>query len=186
MEPEKIQEVEAAKPTAIQEQQALIRALYPTAKREELVKLWYLSQQYGLDPVKNEIYMIGYGGKYSYLIGIGGYLKIANNHPDFDGLESDSVYQGDKLIRREDRSIFIEYGEAHMAFDHSKIIGAYANVFRKGRTIAASAFVPWKDYNKPTEMWKKFPNAMIIKTAESIAIKRAFVITGIEKDEDEE
>lgn len=172
--------------TADTRQQSLIRALYPNAKREELVKLWYLSQQYGLDPIKNEIYMIGYGGKSSYLIGIGGYLKIANNHPDFDGLESDAVYQGDKLIRREDRSIFIEYGEAHMNFDHSKLVGAYCNVFRKGRNIAASAFVAWKDYSKPVEMWKKFPNAMIIKTAESIAIKRAFVITGIGKDEDEE
>lgn len=180
MEAVKMQEVEVVKATAIQEQKSLILALYPNARKEDLVKLWYLSQQYGLDPVKNEIYLMTMGGKSIFHIGINGYLKIANDHPDFDGLESDAVYQGDKLIRREDRSIFIEYGEAHMNFDHSKIVGAYANVFRKGRSVASSSFVAWKDYNKANEGWKKYPNAMIIKVAEGIAIKRAFVITGLD------
>ncbi len=150
------------------------------ATDEELKMLLYLSKEYGLDPLKKEIYFIKYGGKSTIITSRDGYLKIANSNQNFDGLESDVVYQGDKLSKREDGSIHIEYSEAHLAFDKSKLTGAFCSVFRKDRAKATTVFVSIKDYyKKSAPIWEQYINAMILKVAEAMALKRAFAISGL-------
>lgn len=169
----------------------LIRSTVATAATDDEFRAFlYLSKEYNLDPLKKEIYFIKYGGKSTILTSRDGYLKIANLHEQFDGLESDVVYQGDKLTKREDGSLLIEYGEHHLVFDKTKLSGAFANVFRKDRSKAITVFVSIKDYYKRgAPIWEQYINAMILKVAESMALKRAFVISGlvtkeeIEKDE---
>ena len=102
MEIEKIpepQQVNKPEPSNDMQHKALIKGLYPDANNGELHKLWYLSQQYDLDPVKSEIYIIRYAGKPSYVIGSAGYLKITNGHTDFNSLESDTIYEGNELTK---------------------------------------------------------------------------------------
>lgn len=159
----------------------LIRsAAAPTSTDDEFRTLLYLSKEYNLDPLKKEIYFIKYGGKSTIITSRDGYLKIANLHDKFDGLESDVVYQGDKLTKRDDGSLLIEYGEHHFSFDKSKLSGAFCNVFRKDRSKAITIFVSIKDYyKKGAPIWDQYINAMILKVAESMALKRAFVISGL-------
>lgn len=166
----------------------LIKSITLNATEIELKTFLYLCQEYNLDPLKREIYFIKYNNKATILTSRDGYLKIANLNPNFDGLESDTVYQGDKLIKREDGSIQIEYGEAHLVFDKSKLTGAYCNVFRKDRKKAMSVFVNVRDYyKKGAPIWEQYINAMIIKVAEAMALKRAFAISGlVTKEEIEE
>lgn len=152
------------------------KTIAPNASHSELSTFLYLGKEYNLDPLKKEIYFIKYGGKASILISRDGYLKIANENPQFNGLESEAVYVGDKVTKRKDGSLLIEYGEAHMIFDKSKLIGAFCNVFRKDRDQAVSVFVNIKEYYKKSNIWDQYTSTMIIKVAESSALKKAFSI----------
>lgn len=155
------------------------------ATQDELSMLLYLSKEYNLDPLKKEIYLIKYGGRSTILTSRDGYLKIANEHASFNGLESDVVYHGDKLSRRDDGSLLIEYGAEHLAFDKSKMIGAFCSVFRKDRSKATTMFVSIKDYyKKGAPIWEQYTNAMILKVAEAMALKRAFSISGLVTQEE--
>lgn len=160
------------------------------ATPDELRMLLYLSKEYGLDPLKKEIYFIKYAGKSTILTSRDGYLKIANGNPAFDGLESDVIYQSDKLIKRPDGSLHLEYGVDHLAFDKSKLSGAFCSVFRKDRSKATTVFVSIRDYyKKGAPIWEQYTNAMILKVAEAMALKRAFSISGLvtkEEIEDKE
>jgi phage recombination protein Bet len=150
------------------------------ATDEELKMLLYLSKEYGLDPLKKEIYFIKYGGRSTIITSRDGYLKIANRTESFNGLESDVVYQGDKLTKREDGSLHIEYSEAHLSFDKAKLMGSFCSVFRKDRAKATTVFVSIKDYyKKGAPIWDQYINAMILKVAEAMALKRAFAISGL-------
>lgn len=150
------------------------------ASENEIKTLLYLSKEYNLDPIKKEIYFIKYGGRSTIITSRDGYLKIANRNENFDGLESDVVYQADKLTKREDGSLLITYGEHHLMFDKTKLVGAFCNVWRKDRAKAISVFVSIKDYyKKGAPIWEQYINAMILKVAEAMALKRAFAISGL-------
>ncbi|QQR48950.1 phage recombination protein Bet [bacterium] len=158
-----------------------IRAMAaPTATDEEFKTFMYLCNAYNLDPLKKEIYFIKYGGKSTIITSRDGYLKIANVNEHFDGLESDVVYQGDQLIKRDNGSLHITYGQEHLMFDKSKLTGAFCSVFRKDRQKATTVFVSIRDYyKKEAPIWQQYTNAMILKVAEAMALKRAFAISGL-------
>lgn len=163
----------------------LVKTLMPDATQNDLNHFMYLCIEYNLNPLKKEIYAIRHGNKYIAVTSRDGYLKIANLNPDFDGLESDVVYQGDKLVKNENGSITMEYGEPHMMFDKSKLSGAYCSVFRKDRSKATTVFVSIKDYyKKSAPIWEQYTNAMILKVAEAMALKRAFSISGLSSKEE--
>lgn len=152
----------------------------PGATDDEFRAFMYLCNAYSLDPLKKEIYFIKYGGKSTIITSRDGYLKIANLHDQFDGLESDVVYQGDILTKRDDGSLHIAYGAEHLAFDKTKLSGAFCSVFRKDRTKATTVFVSIKEYYKrEAPIWQQYTNAMILKVAEAMALKRAFAISGL-------
>ena len=156
------------------------KVVAPDATVDEFKTFMYLCASYNLDPLKKEIYFIKYGGKSSIITSRDGYLKIANCNEHFDGLESDVVYQGDVLTKREDGSLHIAYGQDHLLFDKSKLTGAFCSVFRKDRAKATTVFVSIKEYyKKGTTIWQQYTNAMILKVAEAMALKRAFAISGL-------
>jgi phage recombination protein Bet len=150
------------------------------ASDDELKLFVYLCNEYSLDPLKKEIYFLKYAGRTTIITSRDGYLKIANCHDQFDGIESDVVYQGDKLTKRDDGSLHIEYSLEHLAFDKAKLSGAFCSVFRKDRKKATTVFVSLKDYfKKDAPIWGQYVHAMILKVAEAMALKRAFSISGL-------
>ncbi len=170
-----------AKPVFLKEELDHIRktAAYG-ATDDEFKTFMYLCSMYNLDPLKKEIYFIKYGGRATIITSRDGYLKIANLNDDFDGIESDVVYQGDVLTKRDDGSLHIAYGAEHLVFDKSKLSGAYCSVFRKDRAKATTVFVSIKEYyKKDAPIWQQYTNAMILKVAEAMALKRAFAISGL-------
>ena len=129
-----------------QEDQEHIRKMVAQGSTDDEFKSFmYLCQAYNLDPLKKEIYFIKYGGKSSIITSRDGYLKIANLNAHFNGIESEVVYLGDVLTKRDDGSLLITYGPEHLGFDKSKLTGAFCNVFRKDREKATSVFVSIKD-----------------------------------------
>jgi len=160
------------------------RTICKNSSEDDFQTLIHLARQYNLDPLKKEIWFIGYGGKSTIITGRDGYLKIANQDPNFDGIESDVVYIGDKVTKRDDGSFLIELGEEHLQFNKGKLAGAYCNVFRKDRSKASSTYVSLKDYYKKGNIWDQYTNAMILKVAEAISLKKAFCISGLVTSEE--
>lgn len=162
----------------------------PSATDDEFKLFLYLCKTYNLNPLTKEIYFVKYAGKSTIITSRDGYLKIANLNKNFNGMESDVVYQGDVLTKRDDGSLHIAYGSEHLAFDKSKLSGAFCSVFRKDRTKATTIFVSIKEYyKKDAPIWQQYTNAMILKVAEAMALKRAFAISGLvtkEEIEDKE
>lgn len=151
------------------------------ATDSELKMLLSIAGTYSLDPFLKEIWFAKMGSNRGTIItGRDGYLKIANRNANFDGMLSDVVRAGDKFAKQGDNIQHI-YGDSN----RGPIIGAYAVVYRKDRQHPAYVFAPFSEYNKPgSNIWKQYPSAMILKVAESMALKRAFSISGLVTEEE--
>ena len=155
------------------------RTVAKDATDDELKLFLYQARKYGLDPLMKEIVFTKFKlkdgtEKVSIITTRDGYLKIAQSHPDFQGIISFTVCEGDQF----------EIDAANYQIKHvfgakrGKIIGAWARVDRKGYKPFI-AYVPFDEYNQNTTTWQKYPSAMIQKVAEAFALKRAFNISGL-------
>ena len=144
------------------------------ASDNELKMFLHLSQTYGLDPFAKEIWFIKAGGQPVIMTSRDGYLKIANNDKGYEGMVSDVVYEGDAFQKTVD-GVSHTYGIGK----RGGILGAYALVYKQGIRFPAYVFAPFRDYNKGNNVWRQYPHAMILKVAESMALKRAFSLSGL-------
>lgn len=149
------------------------------ATDEELKMFLSLASAHGLNPFQHEIWFVKMGDKNVIITARDGYLKIAQNSPHFLGLESDVVYAGDKFLKDKDG-----IHHSYTLSNRGAIIGAYAMVYRDDRTVPAYFFAPFSNYNRRGGVWLTYPHAMIIKVAESMALKRAFAINGLVTQEE--
>ena len=150
------------------------------ATRDELSMFLHLAREYGLDPFAKEIWFIKRGGSPTIMTSRDGYLKVANQHPQMRGLESDVVYEGD-TFRKTAQGVEHSYSTNK----RTVIVGAYALVYRRDRDMPTYFFAPFKDYSaggSPT--WRQYPHAMIVKVAEAMALKRAFALSGLVTQEE--
>lgn len=157
----------------------------------ELAMFLGLAARYGLDPFAKEIWCAPMDGqRLQIFTSRDGYLAIANRHPQFAGLVSEAVWPGDVFERVTD-STGMPVGIRHeYAIDRrsggatGKPIGAYALVYRHDRVVPTFFFARWSEYgasraSNTRSAWAKHPSAMIIKVAESNALRRAFSISGL-------
>ena len=149
------------------------------ATDEELKMFLSLASAHGLNPFQHEIWFVKMGDKNTIITARDGYLKIAQNSPHFLGLESDVVYAGDKFLKDKDG-----IHHSYTLSNRGAIVGAYAMVYRDDRTVPAYFFAPFSNYNRRGGVWLQYPHAMIIKVAESMALKRAFAINGLVTQEE--
>jgi phage recombination protein Bet len=105
----------------------------------------------GLNPVTKEVWAIKAGGRLQIMTGINGFLRIANSHPAYDGMEVEFEWDGKALI------------------------SATAKVYRKDRRFPSVATAYMAEYGKPTPIWKTMPSIMLSKCAKSLAIREAFI-----------
>ena len=150
------------------------------ANESELKMFLSLCKRYRLDPFAKEIFFWKVNGRSTIMTSRDGYLKIADRHPQFDGLVSDVVREKDNFRRKSD-GINHEYST-----DRGEIIGAYALVYRKDRKYPIYVFAPFDEYRAEGRVWKQYPSAMILKVAESMALKRAFTVSGLVSREEME
>lgn len=152
------------------------------ATESEFFMFMALAWQYKLDPLKKEIWFIKNtnSGKNDALImtGVDGYITHAKNHPDFKGLKSAVVYEGDECA--------IDYFACEITHKvqikkspNKKIVGAWAIAYRDG----VNPVIEWADFeewNKPnSNSWRTNPSAMIKKCAIARALKIQFGISGL-------
>lgn len=69
---------------------ALRSTAFSSAKNitnEQLMALCVISEQYGLNPWTKEIYAYPQGGGIVPVVGVDGWARIINSHPEFDGMD---------------------------------------------------------------------------------------------------
>ncbi|MBR1419023.1 MAG: phage recombination protein Bet [Synergistaceae bacterium] len=145
------------------------------ATDDELRMFLHLAKTYGLDPFAKDIWFIkDRTGTPIIMTSRDGYLKIANRDENYDGMDADVVYQGDKFNKLKD-------GVEHVyeTKNRGNPIGAYAMVYRKDRSRPVYVYAPFSNYFRDTKVWRQYPHAMILKVAEAMALKRAFSISGL-------
>lgn len=110
-----------------------------------------LCRSSGLNPFKKEVWAIKAGGRLQVMVGVNGYWTIANSHPQFDGYEED-----------------IEVDEA------GNPIKAWCKIYRKDRKFPSMGVAIFRECAQQSPVWKSRPSQMILKCAESFAIRKAF------------
>lgn len=108
-------------------------------------------QSTGLNPLKKEVWFIKVGTQLQLMTGINGFYTIANSHPQFDGIEVETIDSAE-----------------------GKLIKSIAKVYRKDRSHPVTAEAYLEEYAKPHGTWKTMPRVMLSKCAESMALRKAF------------
>lgn len=156
-----------------EEIETIKRTVASEANTDELKMFLHVAKSYGLDPFNKEIFFWKVKGKPTIMTSRDGYLKIADRQPQYDGLVSDVVRKNDNFKRKSD-GIEHEYGT-----ERGDIVGAYALVYRKDRSYPVYVFASFEEYRSDTKVWYQYPSAMILKVAESMALKRSFSVSGL-------
>lgn len=167
------------------------------ASDDELKMFLYIANKYNLDPLLKEIWFIKRAkkvktnGNWDYprlpngeidyrgaetviMTSRDGYLKIAQNNAEYQGIISFTVREGDDFqVDAEHYQVTHKFGAKR-----GKIIGAWARCDRKGR-LPQICFVDFAEYNADNNIWKKYPSAMIQKVSEVFVLKRQFNIEGL-------
>lgn len=120
------------------------------ATPEEFELFIQLCKSTGLNPFKREIWFIKTGQGVQMMTGINGFYAIANSHSAFDGIETETIEQGDRLVK------------------------AVARVYRKDRSRPTTAEAYYSEFAKNYGNWKTMPRVMLSKCAESMALRKAF------------
>jgi phage recombination protein Bet len=113
----------------------------------------------GLNPFLKEIWYVAEKGL--IMAARDGYLRVANENPQFDGIET--------RVERD---------------ENAKPIKAVCTVWRKDRNHPTVCEAYYSEYKKSSPVWQQYPSAMIGKVAEVLALKRSFAINGVVTEEE--
>jgi len=138
--------------------EATLRAtIVPKAcTREEFAAFILVAKQYHLNPITREIYAIPKkGGGIQPVVGVDGWYSIMNSHPQFDGIEFDDHFDGDRLV------------------------AITCRVYRKDRSRHIAVRELLAECKQGTEPWSKWPYRMLRHKAAIQAARAAFGFSGI-------
>ncbi|MFT9486785.1 MAG: phage recombination protein Bet [Tepidibacillus sp.] len=156
--------------------------LPPNANDAEFALYMYRCRSLGLDPFNKELVLQIYeseknGRRITFITTRDGYLKVAERDPNYLGINSGVVREGDKFA----------FDAKEGSVDHSfgpkrgQIIGAWAIAYHKQRKPVVQ-FVDFNEYkmaNRNSPIWNSMPSAMIQKVAEVASLRRQFPVTGL-------
>lgn len=130
---------------------ALRNTVAPGLTEPEFMLFAEMCRATGLNPATKEIWAIKAGGRLQLMTGINGFMRIANSHPQFDGMETSFEWDGKQLV------------------------SCTVKVHRKDRKFPSVATAYWSEYSKKTPIWAQMPSVMLSKCAKSLAIREAFI-----------
>ena len=144
--------------------------LAPAAEDRELTLFIELCKAQGLNPFINEAYLVVFklanGTRKSQIItGKNVFLKRAHSHPSFDGLQAGVILQ---------RKGEVVYQQGAFKLDDDKLIGGWADVYKKGVIRPIRQEVTMDEYSSGQSTWRAMPLTMIRKVALVHALREAF------------
>ena len=127
------------------------------ATKEQFAAFLLVANEYGLNPVTKEIYAFPTrGGGIQPIVGIDGWMTMANNHPAYDGIT------------------FVD-----RLGDDGQLLAITAQVHRKDRSHPVEVTEYLTECRQGTEPWKKWPARMLRHKSAIQAIRYAFGFSGI-------
>ncbi len=139
---------------------------------QELAMFINLCKFQGLNPWLREAYLIKYGTSPATLVtGKEAFMKRAERHPQFNGFKAGII-----VVSGEE----INYREGMFALPSEEIVGGWAEVYRKDRSVPYRAEASFSEYagkKKDGSMngqWQSKPATMIRKVALVQALREAF------------
>ena len=116
----------------------------------------------GLDPIARQIYCIERGGKWTTQVSIDGARLVAERSKKYQG-QTPTEWTADGVT----------WVQVWLSKDNPA--AARVGVFREGFQAPLYAVSTWDQYAQPNSpMWKKMPALMLGKTAEMLALRKAF------------
>lgn len=141
----------------------------PQASDKDVVKFLAISRSMGANPFAGETYLVGYQGRdgfqASILTSVHFMNRVAQGHPDYDGIASGIVTlaNGDLCYR-----------QGAMLVPGEQLVGGWAEVYSKERSHPFRAEVSLAEYNTGRSLWKSKPATMIEKVAKAQAWRGAY------------
>ena len=131
----------------------------PEVTDEQMMQLLLVSNQYGLNPWTKEIYAFpSKGGGIQPIVGVDGWIKIINSHPQFNGFSFE--FYGD--FSKTDSDAWVK-----------------CIIHRKDRTFPIEVVEYFAECAGTSEPWKKFPRRMMRHKTLIQAARLAFGFSGI-------
>ena len=140
----------------------LKNTVFKGASDDELVALVLVANEYGLNPLVKQLYAFPTkGGGITPMVPIDGWLHIINNHPQFDGMETEDIRD-----------------------DKGNLLAVECIIHRKDRKHPIKIREYLTECRRKTEPWEQYPSRMLRHKAIMQCGRIAFGISGIH-DEDE-
>jgi phage recombination protein Bet len=139
---------------------------------EECVKFLMLCKARRLNPFEGDAFMIPFwDGRlkrhaWSLITAHSAFLKRAELHPTYDGMDSGVIVQ-DK-----DGAVIERQGDFRLNSD--TLLGGWATVYQKGRAHPKVSKVKLSTYKKDFGVWMQDPEGMICKVAECQGLRDSF------------
>lgn len=141
-----------------------------TCDDRDAVKFMMMCRAGGLDPFAGDAHLVGYdtqhGPRFSLITAHQAFLKRAETHPEYDGMES-GVLVIDKDGQLQER-------EGDYTFDDDKLVGGWATVFFKHRKHPMKRRLKLSTFSTGKSRWLADPAGMIVKCAEADALRSSF------------
>lgn len=139
----------------------LKNTVFKGATDDELLALVVTANTYELNPILKELYAFPKkGGGITPMVGVDGWIKIANRQPNFDGMDVE-VYGDGKTPTH-----------------------ATGTIYLKDRSHPVKVTEYFEECKRNTDPWNQMPRRMLRNKAIIQAIRLAFGVSGIH-DEDE-
>ncbi|MGR4893382.1 phage recombination protein Bet [Sphingopyxis sp. LARHCG72] len=165
-----------ARPTAIQAmaqrlnlspaklQETLRATVFKGANDSEFAALIVVANEYKLNPLTKEIYAFAAkGGGIVPLVSIDGWVRIMNEHPQFDGIEFEDIVD-----------------------EKGKLYAIESIIWRKDRSRPIKVTEYLDECKRNTDPWNKSPNRMLRHRALIQGARYAFGFSGIYADDEVE
>lgn len=167
-----------------------------TCSERDAMKFLMLCRSRGLNPFEGDAFLIGYdsqdGPTFSLITAHQAFLKRAELHPEYDGMESGVIIspalacpmcsaQGGREVSNNWVVCSACKGvgqtdeiEGDIIPSESQLIGGWAKVHFKQRKVLTKKRLSIKTFNKGFGRWRDDPAGMIVKCAEADALRSSF------------
>ena len=139
----------------------LKETVFKGATDSEFATLVIISNELNLNPLRKELHAFRSNGAIVPIVGIDGWLKLINDHPQFDGLAVD-----------------IEMD------DNGTPISATCRIHRKDRNHPVEITEYFLECYRKTDPWEKMPRRMLRHKAIKECGRVAFGFSGIHDEDD--
>jgi phage recombination protein Bet len=135
--------------------------LPPKVTDEQVMVFLSVAKEYGLNPMTNEIKAFPSRGGIIPMVVVDGWIKLANRHPEMDGVQTEDVFDGE-----------------------GKLTACTTTVWRKDRSHPIVITEYLNECKRNTEPWAIYPHRMLRHKSMIQAFRVAFGFAGIfEPDE---